>query len=101
MLINISCVRKVCDELGVRYSVLDDNSNLIRIESNRPVYFVNNASPLNPEDIVRVCQDKEFRVVVYKKKIMFIYLKNNRKAKFVGNLSPLHWEGARAELVNV
>ena len=60
MIVNIKCLVIACENSKIKYEILDDNSNLIKVDLNRPAYFSNSSVPFNREDVVSLCLDKDF-----------------------------------------
>jgi len=59
-MINIECLQKACDELKLPYAILDKNSDFIRIDLNKPQYFVQAKTPFNNDALSCISEDKEF-----------------------------------------
>jgi len=66
MIKNTECIITACENLKMKYEILDDNSNLIKIDLKNPAYFSNSSVPFNREDVVSLCLDKDFSYRVLK-----------------------------------
>lgn len=60
MMVNIECVIKACEGLGIEYKVLDEHSNFIEICSTPAHYFIQTKTPLSTSDFVEICKDKDY-----------------------------------------
>jgi len=61
MLAIIRCLKRACRELGIRFEVLDDNPNFVKVFMGKRVYyFIQFTSPFGRPDILRICRDKAF-----------------------------------------
>lgn len=68
MNINIECVKKACNELGLSYSAIHQNGLFIEInlKNNTNIHFLHNSVPLSLQTDARIVSDKEYTYLLLK-----------------------------------
>jgi len=59
-IVNTKCLKQACDNLGIKYSILDEFGNWISVHLDRDYHFVNSMSAFNNDSIFYICKDKGF-----------------------------------------
>jgi len=66
---NTRCIKLACERLGITCVTHDQNENFLSVHLNKPLFFVNFATPFNDEGISKICRDKEFSYTLLKENI--------------------------------
>ncbi|MGP8330326.1 MAG: ATP-grasp domain-containing protein [Methanosarcinaceae archaeon] len=83
----IECVVEACKRLQISCDFMDKNQNFVRVNLQKPYYFLNFSTPFGRHDIVRICRDKEFTYKVVKDIV--------RTPRTIGYLDPFCRKGYR------
>jgi hypothetical protein len=65
-MLNTECIKKAAEELNIPFTILDDFGDFIRIDLDKPKYFIHAKTPYNSDSETYLVQDKEFSYRLYK-----------------------------------
>ena len=55
---HIKCLTQACDKQKIKYQILDDEKNVIKVALGEGLLFQQNRTPFNTEVIASICKDK-------------------------------------------